>query len=161
MKLAFLILTTLALSGCVNWAEYSCGGQIKCTPEQMAKVRKPIDWEAEARQLRAEQQARQQHCDSLANDSKIVDPKTEEVIKQSIRLQLKDPESARFSSIIEPGLKSRCHITISTDQNIQIATTVMKDWKYTGLVNAINSYGGYTGDSMFISNGSVGIIVRR
>ena len=62
--------------------------------------------------------------------------------EESISMQLKDPESSKFSSEIF-GPKTR-------DTNAGETKEVPNKWTVVGLVNAKNSFGGYVGDKPFI-----------
>lgn len=163
-KLAVLILA-LAASGCVNWEQYSCGGQIKCTDEQMAQKTRPQtvgkDYYTSPEHLkwREEQEQRKQQlaaCDQLDSKIESADKHTQDMIKTVLKHTLKDPDSARFGNIYKASLSQQCRINLTHP----VAVKLLPDWKYIGLVNAKNSYGGYVGDKMFISNGSVSLLLN-
>lgn len=96
--------------------------------------------EAERRaQLERDEADRQELQERKENHEKWVKSHTtdKQAIKDAIRVvksQLKDPDSAKFKDVL-----------------------VMKDKSVTGLVNAKNSYGGYTGYTRFLVTSSVDV----
>lgn len=152
MRLHYIILA-LAVSGCGNLGQYSCGGKIRCDDPDTELSKFSDRWitgkeqrDQEAAQ-RARSAAKLAECNRKGLDTrpKLLDDQTVDKIKNMVLDQLKDPESARFRKI--QGLSE---YAICTDR----AKEFTMNWIYEGEVNAKNSYGGYTGFTKFYSNGT-------
>ena len=64
----------------------------------------------------------------------------EALVKETIKLKLKDPDSASFKNISAPYKE---HLTLNGGEDTFV-------WAVCGLVNAKNSYGGFTGFEAFM-----------
>ena len=175
MKLVMLMLS-LSLVGCASWSDYSCGGKIHCNDpdtalskwsdrvtgveEQRRRNREQQQQDLLARQAEALRTQNLKNCDLVSNTESAVAKDIENNIKESILIQLKDPESARFSMIRGASEQDKCRVRYTDIWAMRSAADQIKDWKYIGLVNSKNSYGGYVGFTMFISNGSISLIVK-
>jgi predicted phage-related endonuclease len=100
-------------------------------------------------------------CNTVSDDpiSHTLTEQDRKVVENAVKEQLKDPESAKFSNISVVSLRDVCKATTPykdlklnhSTMKWEVITKTQRDSKpiIKGLVNAKNSYGGYTGTQQF------------